>query len=134
VQGDERFARLLETERRGGVVGAEERPKVGERFTTGDFTLGPAQPFPQAGGFGVVTFAQVAVEIALIVNQTARDAGREPQRQHRRLQRRRAIHHREQPAAGRPKPRRWKRDTNAVQTTAFSLGPTSKSMSMFSPV
>ncbi len=101
AQGDERFAGLIEADRRGSVEGAQERPQMAERFAAADFALGPAQPSPQPSGFGVVTFAQVAVEIALLVDQTALDAGRRPQRQHRRLQRRRAIEHREQAAAGR---------------------------------
>jgi hypothetical protein len=64
--------------RRGGVEGAEERPQLAERFAVGDFAPGPAQPFPQPVGFGVVTFAQVAVEFELLVGQTALDSGLGP--------------------------------------------------------
>ena len=37
VQGDERFAGLIETERRGSVEGAQERPQMAERFAAGVF-------------------------------------------------------------------------------------------------
>lgn len=67
VQGDKRLAGLIEAGGGGGVERQQEGPQLRERFAAGHFASGQAQPLPQACGLRVVTFAQVAVEIALLV-------------------------------------------------------------------
>lgn len=135
VQGDELIAGLGETGGGGRIERAQEGLQSGERFATSGRTLRQTQSSPQPCRLSVIALAQVAEEVALFVNDTALDESGGPKREHRRLQGRRAIEDGQQAApTGGPKPRPCKRATNAVQTAAFSLAPTSKSKMTFSPV
>ena len=56
--------------------------QFGEGLAAGLLALGHAAPFPQARGLGVVAVAEISVEIALLVDDSALDEGSGPGGEH----------------------------------------------------
>lgn len=116
VQGDELVTGFIETGQSGRIACGDEAPQFNQRFAPGDFALGQTQASPQAGRFGVITAAEVAVEIALLVHEAALDEGVGPGGEHRGLQWSGAIEHGEEPVAG------HRRETPRLQPGDQRLG------------